>query len=881
MTSITSPYLRIAAIEATAKAGTDDERTGLLALVGTEASKDRDVAAKLISLLHPQHTSNETLLELVATASHPKANRADRLEALLSRHLLDGTSADVQRSLLAGLAGQFRIFESSDGEKHIPRDQYWLVAPLASLLAAHITDETLAAHSRETAIAVLETCGNDHDFYSGRSLEILEKDCHLRSFMFWRRVQEQAREQGKVPREIWELKLPRPLHLGADDIPWLELACVERPKLEERFLALHAIVDSTARKDEAFWAAMNALAETTDDRHGGRAMQTRLARRRAWSPEPRYARFHVRHRAFDLRDRKLHAAWHKRLRAQVDFIQSGADEEALEQFYHACPGNSSNERSERASIEKIAEMYDADVAEAARQGFIAFWRRHEPIRVEDHPPNSIPWRSSWGLVGLALDVDGGTDITQLSDDLFRRAVAYAPWEMSAFPSWLESCATSRPTVVAEVFAPALLKDFNAPSEPNELLGHLLYKLPRESLAVRTACAPQLAELLLANDPPRCSVLEYALKALDGTSALTADLLRLSRDRAAASEDDAPRFSIWWRESVVQAPIEAIDYLADVLKRRKDPGSLLETLLDDLGDRFDRRSGRGLEHLRRSARALARLNELVDIYVPRPIQVDAPEESAHWSGREFRSHLSNWLAAIDAPEATAELRRLSERDGLPVIERDWLRHLAEARAVADVSKPMSSAELVKFLAAAIVEPKTERELFELTMNRLRDVQYSLAHDDFSLRSAFNPQKGEVLEEPVQNFLAKELDTSRRGQYEVVREPEVARKKKPDIRLVNPRCAGPTTIEIKIAERWTVEMLEEALSSQLVEQYMKANRSNFGIYVICSSGPKGSWPTPEGTTIDFSGLISRLSELARQLLVETSWIQGLEVVPIDFH
>ena len=55
---------------------------------------------------------------------------------------------------------------------------------------------------------------------------------------------------------------------------------------------------------------------------------------------------------------------------------------------------------------------------------------------------------------------------------------------------------------------------------------------------------------------------------------------------------------------------------------------------------------------------------------------------------------------------------------------------------------------------------------------------------------------MLEEHVQNYLTLELDHRRRTQYGVVREPEVAQKAKPDIRLLNPRCGGRVTLELKI-------------------------------------------------------------------------------------
>lgn len=881
LNAATGTSLRLAAIDAAVKVGTGNDRTALLGLFGTQAARDRDVAAGLVTLLHPRDMSDTVFAELLADVQHPKRNRSDRLEVMLTSHLLEEVSAERQRDILELLTTILLRSESGDAEQKISPAVYWLLEPVAALLGARIDDPELSSHSRNMALRIVEACCGNHDFYKERSLHVLEQQPALKRALFWHHVRAQAVDQGRVARRRWELSLPYLLRFADADISWLRSDCVERESLHERLLSLMLIVDLTGADDEGFWLDLETLAARSDERHGGAAMRTRLTRRRRWSPEPRYDQWQVQHRAFALRDRKRVLRQYEELQARLAAIESGTSEGALDHFYRNYPTDNGSARSERVSLEKIAEAYDPTVAEAARRGFIAYWRSHEPIRIEDHPPNSAPWRCSWGLVGLTFDVDAGTDIALLPDPLFQRAVTYAPWEISALPPWLERCAASRPDVVAERFASALATDFKAPAESSEQPGRLLYKFPSEPLAIRAACAPELARLLVEGDPPRTSVLQWVLRALDGTTALPSpELLRLARSRTELGELDAPRFSVWWREWALLDPQEAVAQLAIVVNRAAQPEALLVRIMDDLGDRFDRRSGRGLDQLRRSPMALAGLIGLIDLHVQRAAD-PGDLESTHFAGQQIRDGLPNWLSAIHDPQATAALWRLADQPNLPAYERDWRRHLASNRAIADVSKPMTPDEVLRFFALPVLEPKTERELFEVAKNRLRDIQHALAFGDFSQRSNFNPKKVAILEEPVQNYLAKELHDERREQYDVVREAEVARKKKPDIKLLNQSCGGPTTIEIKIAQRWTLEELEGALVTQLVDQYMKANNSNFGIYVVCSSGPRNEWPTPEGRVVDFVGLVARLSALALKLTEQISWIQGLDIVPIDFH
>ena len=115
---------------------------------------------------------------------------------------------------------------------------------------------------------------------------------------------------------------------------------------------------------------------------------------------------------------------------------------------------------------------------------------------------------------------------------------------------------------------------------------------------------------------------------------------------------------------------------------------------------------------------------------------------------------------------------------------------------------------------------------------------------------------------------------------MREPEVTRKKKPDIRLVHPACDGPITLEIKIAERWSTLQLEHALRAQLVGTYMQANNSRFGALVVCSSGPAKKWEVG-GKDVAFQDLVAHLQTQAEAITELDGHINGLAIVAFDFH
>ncbi|MCF6228612.1 MAG: hypothetical protein L3J82_08155, partial [Planctomycetes bacterium] len=153
-------------------------------------------------------------------------------------------------------------------------------------------------------------------------------------------------------------------------------------------------------------------------------------------------------------------------------------------------------------------------------------------------------------------------------------------------------------------------------------------------------------------------------------------------------------------------------------------------------------------------------------------------------------------------------------------------------------------------------------------------------DFSFRELFTNKGQSTSESAYQNWLASALRGLSKNQYSVHREEEVDALKKPDIRIHNPKCSGRIGIELKVADRWSFNKLSEAISSQLIGQYLKDSNSKHGIFHLCYCGYKKYWVEKSIGRYEFAELLVRLQELADKLVSSDPSIDRIAVLAVNF-
>lgn len=171
------------------------------------------------------------------------------------------------------------------------------------------------------------------------------------------------------------------------------------------------------------------------------------------------------------------------------------------------------------------------------------------------------------------------------------------------------------------------------------------------------------------------------------------------------------------------------------------------------------------------------------------------------------------------------------------------------------------------------------------NDLLTVKSQIETGDFSLRRFFSgisfdriktDNDGLALEDDFQSLLGSELNHASRGRYTVALESILSGGTRRDVLCQKEDYRA--TIELKMSERWTVEHYIEALEKQLQGQYMMAENSKIGFFVIVLQKKGRNWDLPDGARIEFDQLLELLQKRAREKSAADSAL-FLRVIGID--
>ena len=527
------------------------------------------------------------------------------------------------------------------------------------------------------------------------------------------------------------------------------------------------------------------------------------------------------------------------------------------------------------NYQALVTVFGRTVADLAKKAFMDQWRQVSPELWSEREPNEhnrTPYVWVYGLCGVMAEAEVPGWTKTLNTAEASLATRYATVEMNGFAPFIAELAKTRPVEVDQVLGTEVVSELNQGASHSYL--PVLQNLTHADAALKTLLMPRLTTFLTTgrnfnvigdqnhwhhNLDQLFGILRETATETDSTKIGQFCIKQVKKTRKGSLP------LIWLRGVFRFAPQQAPEVLVNWFKGNRDPQTKsLE--LQVIANLFGDLSGVGLQikdHDQR-AKALGKLIRLA-YRIVRP-EDDAVHEGSYSpdtrdDAERGRSVLLSLL--LETPGFTAQqlIVELSHERNFRHFP-DRLRQLASERAAKDAEFEAWTCASVAALDQSLeMPPKGRDEMFQLMIDRLGDLQHDLDNSDFSDRRTLQTIRDET---EMQRSIAQKLQAMGRDAYALDREPEVADRKKPDIRLRSNADGTKTAIEIKIADNgWSLKDLEWALKTQLVRQYLRHESCSAGCLLLTFSGKNKRWRLSPTKWLNFAGLVVHLNQLARKI------------------
>ena len=670
--------------------------------------------------------------------------------------------------------------------------------------------------------------------------------------------------------------------LSGDDRQWLlrDLADENRP--ERHPVALHALISLWRSKGRPAAELKGVRGSVKEDRELGRIFDEETAPRK---PNERIGEMERERqeweRAEEAREnRRIEEwkSWRGELIADPLGAFSGAKREGtistIWEFLRAARANAG--RYDVWDKRALVRAFGPEVADRAEGAFRGLWRSTCPATWSARSAEGrdrVPGIWIRGLAGVSAEAGTPGWSRRLSAEEVHMATAYATIELNGFAAFVSDLVESHPGEVAKVVGSEARAEVAMGGEHDHL--PVVHDLTYANPELQRLCVPDLVEALqewsLVVDSETAGRwsrhLDHVLRILEAADESTV------RERIAevcairyGNEPRAALGVVWLKGLFRFNPARGARRLTEESAACGSPGvgeHVIEALARLFGhdDGIVFRVSDPVEH----ADLLGKLVRLAYAFV-RP-EDDRVHETVYTpdardEAERARRALFQWLCDTPGPDARRALLDIAEADEL-ASSRDRLRLLARRRAAVD-------AEFSAFDSGAVValgeryeaSPNDGSGLFAIMMDRLEDLAHDLAHDDFSDRRSVQRIEDE---REMQRSLSRRLREQAKGAYRVMREEEVADGKRTDIRLATIGSRDHRVVmEVKIADKWRVTDLEEAVRKQLVDQYLRHESCTGGCLLLTYHGRKNRWVCPDSRKrLSFGDVVGLLEERGRAL------------------
>jgi hypothetical protein len=849
-------YTRIGAVRAINAVGNDDKRQQVVRTIIFESNGcDTKLLAEICDAFFPQFMTVDMLLEILEKAPPPVRFSVSDLSYVLEKIFENTCPLQICQPLLRGLIELLEREPFEDPHHCKISTHYKWLLPHAAALAFRAVSSDSATWQDELFLRTIELVWSvrnydvDVDSYEKKFQEIVIASPELRYIFFWRAIAKHRSELGKEGKdrtEFWSAYVSAPWLLEEMDFNYFLEQISTLHKIENRLVALSAALLLWRNSGKS----RNGLSLLKQAIKGEQELEKVL--REYLSPPLKSDEQKKYDRSMrDLkktRDRRLkkqeelRKTWIAGLRQNPDRLRK-VDESTVDKIFGDLYWLSHEISKEREDSKLgygnwevlIAEIGQA-AAEAARDGLMAYWRLYTPILKSERNTNSIPNGLIVGMIGLTIETQTRPDWARaLSVAEARLAARYMTLELNGLPLWAPQLMEAHPEAFDEIMHRELHWEFETPAE-SAAPYHMLQVLQYGSAELRPHFLPLVMNLLEKREPAHAQTLEAALTLVLQWPALDKiAFAELAYTRCETASDEK-RFLTWLVAWMCVDADKAIIRLGNWLEDSVDNADTDRRMIAFCGALFVFRSPRfGI--MNQDFERFEVLRELVPLVYGR-IRIDDDrhrEGVYHPDDRDNAETVRGYLLEkIYYTPGAATYNLLMEFSR--ILPHEWSRErmlvLARRRAAEDSEFiPWQSADVITFSKEAEKQPRFARELFDLACSRMDDIKLDIEDGRYSqaellLSVDFEPK--------LRNWFADELQKRNKGKYSVSTEDELADATRPDLNVHAPLVDCPTVIELKITDKWSVPKLYERLHNQLVGQYLRDARSQYGVYLLVWQG-----------------------------------------------
>ncbi|ATQ75818.1 hypothetical protein CR152_15750 [Massilia violaceinigra] len=531
----------------------------------------------------------------------------------------------------------------------------------------------------------------------------------------------------------------------------------------------------------------------------------------------------------------------------------------------------------------LTPLFGSEAVPFIREAFIGYWRLGSPILRSERPAAERNLGNAMemiGLVGIAVEAASNPEwIFKLSEAEARRAATYGTLELNRFPVWFNNLCEHVPAVCLEILRRYIGPELATESGENR---DALDRISGADAAVVSLVAPDMYLLIESSADLPIKILEPALRIARRGFIDKAKLCALVLGRARDTLDPVQIDAYLACAFAINGDLAA-DALfeASLHLRAEERSSLAMTLLPKI---------MGLswatEHDSIPEFSAATLEKLIvlgfDLVRPENDNKRANGKAYSPDERdEAERARDRMIGRLGDTPGAATFRAFNNLIALPrpPISKVRLAEIALRRARADAEgAPWISSDVYLFETDFQTIPRCPADLQRVAAQRLDDLQHHLIHADFGQGADVAQLPHEV---EVQRWMADALQQRQGRSFSLEREPHVADEKEPDIRLTARGSDARMPIEIKVAESWSLRQLEEALTVQLQQRYLRDPNARWGILLLVHQTARtlGWEDTKARGFLSFPQVVTHLQIMAQLIAASDSSGPQMQVCAID--